>query len=368
MKKSYRILIINWQDIMNPLSGGAEVHLFEIFSRLSDRYEIHLLCDSFEGAEPEETIDGIHIHRRGLRNTFNFIVPSSFKELNRRYNFDLVIEDLNKIPFFGRFYIPTKRLGIVHHLFGRVIYQETDLLSGTYVYFTERLIPKFYRDIPMVCVSKSTAEELIGMGIPEKNIYVVYNGVDLEKYRPVKKSESPLIVSVGRIKKYKRLDVLIDAMRILKSKNTKVRLEIVGTGDALDQLKTLVSRYRIEDIVNFRGYVSETEKAELLARAWCSINTSPKEGWGLTSMESQASGTLSIVPDSPGLRETVIHGETGFIYPWGNSEKLAEYIEHVLKKPDTAKTMGRNARRWAERFTWDSSAHRMSEIIETLIG
>ena len=76
MKRSYRILIINWQDIKNPLSGGAEVHLFEIFSRLSDRYEIHLLCDSFEGAEPEETIDGIHIHRRGLRNTFNFIVHS----------------------------------------------------------------------------------------------------------------------------------------------------------------------------------------------------------------------------------------------------------------------------------------------------
>jgi len=121
-------------------------------------------------------------------------------------------------------------------------------------------------------------------------------------------------------------------------------------------------------MVNFRGYVSETEKAELLARAWCSINTSPKEGWGLTSMEAQASGTLSIVPDSPGLRETVIHGETGFIYPWGDSDKLAEYIEHVLKNPDTAKIMGKKARKWAERFTWDSSAHRMSEIIETLIG
>ena len=80
-------------------------------------------------------------------------------------------------------------------------------------------------------------------------------------------------------------------------------------------------------------------------------------------MEAQASGTLSIVPDSPGLKETVIHGKTGFIYPFGDAEKLAEYIEVVLRKPIHSRTMGKAARKWAENFSWDNSARRMEGLI-----
>lgn len=363
MTKKYRILIINWQDIKNPLSGGAEIHLFEIFRRISRRFEIHLLCSNFLGGLEEVVINGINIHRVGTRNTFNFFVPWKFSELDRRYDFDLVIEDLNKIPFFGRFYIEKKRLAIMHHLFGNVIFRETNPIFGFYVYVTERLVPHFYNDVRFISVSESTKEELIRLGLPQENIKVIYNGVDLKRYEPGEKSRIPLIVGLGRLKKYKKFEVFIKAIGLLKSRGKKFSAMIIGGGNDLKRLVKIAEKSGIRDILIFTGFVPEKEKAEILKKAWACVNTSPKEGWGLTSMEAQASGTLSIIPDSPGLRETVIDGRTGFIYPFGNSERLADQILKIIENRKLAERMGIYARHWAENFTWDRFSKETEEFI-----
>jgi len=363
MTKKYRILIINWQDINNPLSGGAEVHLFEIFKRMSQSFEFHLLCSNFPGGLGEVVLDGINIHRVGTRNTFNFFVPRAFSELDRRYDFDFVIEDLNKIPFFGRFYIEKKRLAIIHHLFGNVIFRETNPIFGFYVYLAERLVPHFYHDVPFISVSESTKEELVRMGLPGENIKVIYNGVDIKRYEPGEKSRIPLIVGLGRLKKYKGFEVFLKAIGLLRSKGKKFSAIIIGGGDELTRLKKIAERLRIRDILTFTGFVPEKKKAELLKKAWACVNTSPKEGWGLTSMEAQASGTLSIVPDSPGLRETVINGKTGFIYPFGNSERLTDQILKIIGNPKLAERMGIYARQWAENFTWDRFSKETEDFI-----
>lgn len=363
----HRILIINWEDIKNPLSGGAEVHLFEIFKRLVNSYEIHLLCSGFEGAAKEEVIDGIFVHRVGKRNNFNFYVVREFAELDKKYNFDLVIEDINKLPFFGRFFIPVKRIGIVHHLFGKLIYYETNFISGSYVYILERSISYFYRDIPLISVSKSTKMDLVKIGIPMKNIKVIYNGVDFAKFRPREKSREPLIVGIGRLKRYKRFDILLQAVKILKQRLDKFQVKIVGDGDDIERLKNITVKLGIKKFVEFTGYVSEQEKARILSMSWINVNTSPKEGWGLTSLEAQASGTLSIVPISPGLLETVIDKKTGFLYPFGDLNSLSNIIEMVIKKRNLVKIMGRNATKWAENFSWETSALETEELIESIL-
>ena len=57
-----KILVVNWQDRANPHAGGAEIHLFEIFSRLvTAGHEVHLVCSGWEGAASTATIDGITI-------------------------------------------------------------------------------------------------------------------------------------------------------------------------------------------------------------------------------------------------------------------------------------------------------------------
>jgi len=367
MKSHKKILIINWQDIENPYAGGAEVRLFETFKRLREKYEIHLLCSRFKGGLAEGNIDGIYIHRIGKRNTFNFFVPSAYQNLNKRYKFDLVIEDINKIPFFGRFYIQNKRLAISHHLFGKVIFQETNPIFGLYVYLTEKLIGYFYKDIPFISVSKGTKEDLIKYGISPAWIKVIYAGADIRKYYPGKKPDKPFIVLIGRLKKYKRVDIFLKAISLLRDDIQGWDIKIVGGGDDIRRLKKVAEKLRLENIVEFTGVVSEQKKANILRQAWASVNTSTKEGWGLTSMEAQASGTLSIVPDSPGLRETVIHNKTGFIYPYGDVKKLKEYLKYVVENQNIMLKMGKSARKWAEKFTWEKTAKEVDKIIEDII-
>jgi len=66
-----KILVVNWQDRRNPHAGGAEIHLFELFSRLARRgHDVRLVCSGFAGAPAVETVDGIEVHRYGGRHTF----------------------------------------------------------------------------------------------------------------------------------------------------------------------------------------------------------------------------------------------------------------------------------------------------------
>ena len=367
-KESQRLLIINWQDWTNPLSGGAEFHFYEIFRRLTGDYDITLLCSRFKNAPAYEEIERIKVHRVGSRNTFNFFVPRAYKYLSKINNFDLVIEDLNKIPFFGQLYIREKRIALLHHLFGEVIFMETNPIFGSYVYLSEKLIPKFYQNIPIVVVSKSTKFDLIGRGVPKRCIEVIYNGVDLNRYRMTKNIyDEPTVVVLGRMKKYKRMDILIDTLPEVINGIPNIRVLFIGTGDYLPQLKRNVKDKELNKSIEFKGFVSEVEKVEILSRSWVSVSTSPKEGWGLTSIESQASGTPSIVPDSPGLRETVKDGETGYIYPYGKKEALSAILTDLLKDKKKVLSMGNKARIWASNFSWDKSAERMRNLIDKII-
>jgi len=363
-KSKPSVLIINWQDWTNPLSGGAEVHLHEIFRRLTQDFNISLLCTHFKEAPEFEKIDGIKIYRVGSRNTFNFYVPKVYKNITKTEKFDLVIEDLNKIPFFGGRFIREKRLALIHHLFGKTIFTETNPLSASYVYFSEKFIPKHYKKIPIIAVSESSKREIVKMGIPKENVKIVYNGVNIKSYQSKSKlSKNPTIICLARMKKYKRIDVLIDSISGILKEIPDLKVILVGDGDDLSRLKRIARKNGTENTIEFTNFVSAQKKADLLTSSWVSVNTSPKEGWGLTSIEAQSSGTPSIVPDSPGLRETVKDGVGGYIYPFGDTERLAEILIKVLKSKKVIDKMGKNAKKWATNFSWEASAKKMKKVI-----
>ncbi len=214
-----KILAFNWQDIKNPLGGGAEVHFHEIFSRIAKLgHEVTLFCSSFPGAPEREKIDSIEVIRKGGRNTFNFWVPLKYWTTLRSQHFDVVIDDINKIPFFTPLYARKPVVGIAHHLFGKTIFLETHFLAALYVYLSEKLIKYFYPRIPLLVVSESTREEFRRLGFPEENLVIAPNCIDPSIYRPtgVEKSKAPLVGYFGRLKKYKSVDHLLLAFKIVR--------------------------------------------------------------------------------------------------------------------------------------------------------
>ena len=367
----YKILVINWQDIRNPLGGGAEVHFHEIFKRIAQKgHHVTLLCCGYTGLPQEEVIDGIHVIRRGKRNFFNYIVPFLYKRYSREIHFDVVIDDINKIPFYTPLFVKEPLIGIIHHLFGSSIFIESSLPVALYVTLAEKLIPKIYRNIPMAVVSNSTKQELIGKGFTESEIDLVYNAVDRSNYhfQPEKRSTFPLIGYLGRIKKYKSVNHLIQAFSKVIQHIPDARLLIIGDGDYLPELKNLVSKLKLEQIVTFAGSTSHDQKIDYLNQMWLAVNPSPKEGWGLTVIESNCCGVPVIAADSPGLRDSVKAGKTGLLYPYGDYHQLAEQIINLIQDNKLRTSLAKQCIPWAHQFNWEDSANNMLNLIEKVLS
>ncbi len=365
------VLVVNWRDIRNPEAGGAEVHLHEIFKRIAGMgHHVTLLTSAFDGSPAEETIDGIRVVRRGGKFTFNFHVPAALSGLMRERDYDVVIDDINKIPFYTPVYVRKPVLALAHHLFAETIFLETFFPLAAYVYVCEWLIPVFYRNTRFVVVSQSTRDEFVRRGLPEENIGIIHNAVDHGVYRPDfgAKSGTPLIGYVGRIKKYKCIEHLLAACKIVFEKLPAARLVVAGSGDHLDSLRRTAASMGIGDRTDFIGHVGEAEKVKMLQEVHVVANPSSKEGWGVTVIESNACGTPVVASDVPGLRDAVVEGETGFLVPHGDIGALAARMLTLLEDADLRRRMSERAVEWSRKFDWGESAGAMVQEMEALLG
>jgi glycosyltransferase involved in cell wall biosynthesis len=367
-----RLLVVNWRDTKNPLAGGAEIYFQEIFSRLAQRgHKVTLLAERFAGSEPDEYIEGIRTIRMGGKNTFNFAVARSINRLAESLGTDVVIDDLNKIPFYSPWHVRKPVLAILMHLFRGSIFHETLPPLAAYVWLAESIIPWAYKNCRFAVLSESSKADTVRVGIPARNVTVIPPGTDFTRFSPARDmTESPLnpgppvVLHVGRVKKYKSVDHLLRASRLLLDRGLSHKVAVVGTGDDLPRLRKLAVRLNLGDAVEFTGFISEDEKLDWYRRAAVLSENSVKEGWGLIVMEANGCGTPVVVADSPGLRDSSKDGVNGLVYPYGDVRALADRLELILKDDALRRQLGTQAVEWAHQWTWDAAADQMERVIE----
>lgn len=362
-----RILVVNWQDRKNPQAGGAEEHLHEIFGRLARRgHEVTLLVSGWPGAPPRARLDGMEIHRTGGRHTFSLAAPWYYRRRLGDGRFDVAVEDLNKVPLFTPAWTSLPVAPLVHHLFGATAFDEASLPVAAATWLLERAVPRVFRDHPMVAVSESTRADLGARGMDVSRIEVIPNGIDLEAFAPdpaVARYAEPTVLYLGRLKRYKRVDLILKAVAALAGSRRAPRLLVGGKGDHLPTLRTLAEDLGLGPRVEFLGFVPDELKLELFRRSWVHVLASPKEGWGITNMEAAACGTPTVASDAPGLRDSVVDGRTGFLVPHGDVDALADRIGALVRDDELRGRMGREARAFASRYSWESSAEAMERFL-----
>lgn len=362
-----RIVVANWQDRENPRAGGAEIHLHEVFGRLAARgHQVTLVTSGWPGAPSETTLDGMRVIRTGGRHSYLLTAPPLLRRLVAELHPHVLVEDLNKVPLFSPLWSPVPVLLLVHHLFGSVAFQEASVPVALATWLLERPIGPVYARVPVVAVSDSTARDLEERGLPRDRIQVIPNGVELEGLHPAPAGErypEPTLLYLGRLQRYKRVDLVLQAVARLRDQGVEVRLLVGGKGEQRGALEQLRDRLGLGDRVEFLGFVSEETKRELLRRAWVHVLASPKEGWGISVLEAAACGTPSVASDSPGLRDSVRDGETGLLVPHGEVEALAGALERLMGDAELREAMGRRARGWAEEHDWEGVALRWEALL-----
>ncbi|MEJ2337423.1 MAG: glycosyltransferase family 4 protein [Gemmatimonadales bacterium] len=354
-----RILVVNWQDRLNPQAGGAEIHLHEIFGRLAERgHDVTLLVSGWRGAPTAERLDGMEVLRTGSRYTFPLHARRAFRRANGK-RFDLLVEDVNKSPLFTPRWSDTPVAVLVPHLFGSTAFREAWAPVACAVWMAERRMLPAYQRVPIQAISRSTKEDLVGRGFAADRIRVVYPGVDHRVYRPepgVARFQQPTFAYVGRLKRYKGLDVVLSAAAELDRSGWSGRILIAGTGDDERRLRRLARGMDLEQTVEFLGFVAEQRKVELLRRAWAVLYPSPKEGWGLTNVEAAACGTAAIASDSPGLRESVVDGKSGYLVHHEEAGAWVARLRELSDSPELRDRLGRGALEHAAGYSWDRAA------------
>lgn len=226
-----------------------------------------------------------------------------------------------------------------------------------------RYVVWFYNQADMVLVpSKATGEELAGKGVRKDKIKFYPRGIDTKRFHPEKRNgffkrhfdlndDVFKLIYVGRISKEKNLGLLTSVFKELIKQEENYHLVMVGDGPCLDEMKRDLKGYP----VTFTGYLTGEDLSQAYASSDLFIFPSETDTFGNAVLEAQASGLPVFVTDIGGPRENMLPGETGLVFSTNDAGKIISDIQKISRDKDLLKIMGRNARKFVEKRTFESA-------------
>ncbi len=368
-----RILILNWRDMRHPRAGGAENMTHKMARQwVSWGHEVTQFCAAFPGGAPEETIDGVHIVRRGSQFTVHW---EAFRHYSRlfRGRYDLIIDEVNTIPFLAPLYAREPVLMYVHQLARNVWRYEAPFPLSVAGYLSEPLYLQPYRRTPIMTISQSTENDLRRFGL-RGPYYFVPQAVDRKAAAllPVAESKEAdlTLIYVGRTVPSKRVHHIVEALGFLhRAGMTNARLWLVGWWDEKYRrdIDRRITALGLEDHVTFSGHLDPAAKEDLIARAHAIVMTSIREGWGVVVTEANALGTPAVVYDVPGLRDSTSDGETGIVCRENTPRALAQALSRLYADPELYARLRTRGWEIALQASWDRTARAAWSIIESCL-
>lgn len=332
-----KLLWFTWKDLKHPQAGGAERVNEEIARRLvRNSHEVTFVVGGFVGGSKEEIVDGYKIIRLGNRWTVYFKAWRYYRK-HLKGKFDLVVDEVNTLPFFARWYTKEKTILFIHQLCREIWFYQLFFPLNWIGYFLEPIYLKMLRRSEVITVSQSTKADLIAYGYDENKINIISEGIEQHPYPylpPVQDKESaPTLLYFGAFREMKRVDHIIKAFEIAKKKKTDLKLWLAGGGSGkyFQKCQSLIENSEFRDDISYFGRVEEDTKIELMTKAHILCVASVREGWGLIVTEANACGTPAVAYDVSGLRDSVVDQKTGLLCKENTPEGMAEKIIEILQ-------------------------------------
>ena len=282
-----------------------------------------------------------------------------------RERFDVVIDQVNTVPFLTPLWADIPHLMFIHQLAREVWWYEMRFPLNALGFVLEPLYLAPYHHTPIVTISESTRKDLRRLRF-KGTIRVIPVGIEPLFPQDVKKAVVPTFIYVGRLAPSKRLSDIIRAFDIFNAQTGTARLLLVGAGDSrhVSSLRLLVESLGIHDQVEFMGRLPLAQKQRQVAQATGLLMASVREGWGLVISEANALGTPAVVYDVPGLRDSVLDGETGLIVP-ASPGAMANAMLRLWHDRALYDHVTAGARASSKKFSFDKSVASMIEEISS---
>ena len=363
-ERPLHVLVLADRDWKHNDTGGNGANLWAQISRwVAAGTRVTVVAGQYPGGKRvEEFGPNLVVHRMGTRATvFPRAMAAVLRGVGR--DADVVLEVINGITFLTPLWLRKPRVAMIHHVHRELFEQEFPRTGGLLFRLLERWpLRLLYGRTPFLTISEAVAGDLVREGIPRENITVEYLGVEPEGFEPIERAPDPTLIFVGRLKAYKRVELLLDVLEAVPG----ATLDVVGEGDHQPDIEAEIARRGLGDRVRMHGYVDGARKAELYGRAWVNVTASASEGWSLTVMEAALCATPSASLAVGGLTESIVDGETGFLAR--DVPELSARVRQLLEDAELRRRLGEGAEKRARSFTWDRSAAAFLEVLRRTAG
>lgn len=376
-----RIVVTNWRCPDHSLAGGAERYAWEFSSALTTAgAQVDLVTARERNQRRHERRGPITIHRGGGR--FGYYAYAAAYLLRHRRSIDAVVDAESGIPEFSPLWVG-RRVPVVllmHHVhldqfathFPAPLAWVGRLLEG-------RVMRRVYAGRRALAVSESTKAEMVRQLTWSDPIDVLVNGADAPLPLTVDAADSvDRIVVLGRLARHKRVDLVIRAVGALLILRPALHLDIVGSGPEREVLEQLVSELGLEKAVTFHGFLSEADKAAVLARGRLHVCASDAEGWGQVVIEAASYGVPTVARQVPGLRGSVRPDETGWLVDEPAHPDLTTTQARLTIAIDAALSelqddlrrdeIAAQCRTWACEFSWEQMHEGAVRVVTAAIN
>lgn len=360
-----RIHMLGWRDLDDDEAGGSEVHASTVAALWAQAgLEITMRSSASVGRSAVGFRDGYRVVRRGSR--YGVFPRAAAAEITGRHGpCDALVEIWNGMPFASPLWWRGPHAVWLHHVHGPMWNMALgDTLGRVGRLLEERLAPPLYRRVPVVTLSQSSEAELIDeLGFDRARIGVVEPGIDARYSPGGSRSDTPLVVAVGRLAPVKRFPMLIRAAARARERIGDLQLVIVGEGYTRPDVVATIDEVGGHDWVRLAGHVSDDELIGLYRSAWCVASASEREGWGMTLTEAAACGTPAVVTNIAGHSDATRDELSGLLCD--GEEGLTDGLVRLLGDATLRARLQAGALARAAELTWEHTAIANLEVLCT---
>jgi glycosyltransferase involved in cell wall biosynthesis len=386
-----KILYISeiYPDVKHGLGvwGGGEKNFYEISKREATLgNDVSVLTCRFPGQPSTDFIDGVKIYRIGLSrepniggalksfyHILNYILQTGIKAIKIKPDIihcntylpvyaGYMASKLNKVPLVTTF----------HDIYGlkRWIESQNSIFWGFLGHMATVIASRLHHD-RFFSVSPQTKQKLMNLGVSEKKIYVIPNGVDLKLFDSIQIREVPnQVLYVGRLVNYKNVDWLVKAFSEVVKEIPTAKLKIVGDGPERKNLVRIVNKLGLESHVIFTGVTSNYDDVAChFKESSIFVLPSTLEGEGIVIKEAMAAQLPFIAMNvaTSGVLSLLKNGENGLLLEPGQPSLIAKKIIQLLQDKEMRIKMGLFGRKFVDNCDWDIIAKRVLESYQELV-